>query len=78
MFLIRATQLLPHARFNDFEKSATASLSAHGTYATAFKVRACPARTLNSEHNSHKPYAQTCSAEPRLRLRARDPGRNHV
>lgn len=38
MFLIRATQLMPHARFNDFEKSATASLSAHGTYATAFKV----------------------------------------
>ena len=40
MFLVRTTQLLPHARFNDFEKSATASLSAHGTYATAFKVRA--------------------------------------
>ena len=38
MFMIRATQLLPHTRFSEFEKSSVASLSAHGKYASAFKA----------------------------------------
>ena len=43
MFMLRATQLLPHTRHTSLEKTAHASLSANGRHATTFKVGPLPA-----------------------------------
>ena len=45
-FLIRMTQLVPQARFSEFEKTATVSLSGTGTFATVCKVLTLPAKGI--------------------------------
>lgn len=38
MFMLRATQLLPHTRHTSLEKTAQATLTGHGRHTTTFKV----------------------------------------